>query len=80
MRIYATYARIGAGTWRLTAVSAHSPERARSLAEREQRRPGSEIREAMLAVRAFETMAAVPWQLPTGAYGGATTESASPPA
>jgi hypothetical protein len=67
MRIYATYARIGADAWRLTAVSAHSPERARSLAEREQRRPGSEIREAALAVREFETMNAVPWQLSAAA-------------
>jgi hypothetical protein len=67
MRIYATYARIGADTWRLTAVSAFSPERARSLAEREQRRPGSEIREATLAVREYETIDAVPWNLPAAA-------------
>ena len=50
--------------WRLTAVSAHSAERARSLAEREQRRPGSEIKDATLTVLEFESMPAVPWQLP----------------
>jgi hypothetical protein len=67
MKVFAIYARSGdAGTepWRLTAVSAHSAERARSLAEREQRRPGSEIRDASLTVLEFDSMPAVPWQLP----------------
>jgi hypothetical protein len=67
MRVFATYAQAGSTgnePWRLTAVSAHSAERARSLAEREQRRPGSEIKDALLTVVEFESMPAVPWQLP----------------
>ena len=67
MKIFATYARVPAGNWHLTAVSAHSPERARSLAEREQRRPGSEIKDSTLTVKEFESIAAVPWQLSAAA-------------
>jgi hypothetical protein len=63
MRIYATYARLDGGSWRLTAVSALSPERARALAEQEQRRPESGLREAHLTVRAFDSIEHVPWQL-----------------
>jgi hypothetical protein len=67
MRIYATYARVEPNTWRLTSVSALSAERARALAEREQRRPGSEIRSAPLTVLEFDSMRAVPWHLPPAA-------------
>ena len=63
MTIYATYAKVGGDTWRLTAVSAFSADRARALAEREQRRPGSLIREASLTVKEFDSMHAVPRHL-----------------
>jgi hypothetical protein len=63
IKIFATYARLDGGDWRLTAVSALSAERARSLAEQEQRRPGSALRGASLTVREFASMRAVPWRL-----------------
>ena len=63
MTIYATYAKVEGESWRLMAVSAFSADRARSLAEREQRRPGSLIKEASLTVMEFESMRAVPRNL-----------------
>ena len=63
MTIYATYAKVEGDTWRLLAVSAFSADRARSLAEREQRRPGSLIRGASLAVKEFDSIRAVPRNL-----------------
>ena len=64
MKVYATFARQAPGdTWRLATISGLSAERARLLAEREQRRPGSEIREAGLSVREYESIEAVPWTL-----------------
>jgi hypothetical protein len=63
MTIYATYVKVEGDTWRLMAVSALSADRARSLAEREQRRPGSLIKEASLTVREYESIRAVPRSL-----------------
>jgi hypothetical protein len=64
VKVYATYARHGdEQPWQLTAISGQSAERARSLAEREQRRPGSTLCGARLCVREFEGSQGVPWSL-----------------
>ncbi|MGH2352739.1 MAG: hypothetical protein ACRDI2_02470 [Chloroflexota bacterium] len=64
MKVFAIYTKRGEGeSWRLTAVSALSAERARALAEQEQRRPGSAIKGADLAVREYESIQSVPWSL-----------------
>ncbi len=62
MRIWATFGRFDDGDrWRLQALSVLSAERARALAEREQRRAGRGP--ARLLVRDYESVEAVPWVL-----------------
>ncbi len=63
IKVYAVYAQINSETWRLASVSALSSDRARSLAEQEQLRPGSAFVNAPLAVRMYDSIQVVPWQL-----------------
>lgn len=63
IKVYAVYAKINSETWRLASVSAHSSDRARSLAEQEQLRPDSAFVNAPLAVRMYDSIQVVPWQL-----------------
>jgi hypothetical protein len=66
-KVYAAYAQPAQGdAWRLAAVSVLSAERARALAEREQRRPDSMVKSTVLLVREYESMLAVPWRLEAG--------------